>query len=83
MERQLSLVILQSCSVSREKCYLLHSMSSGCVRFCTVRIIEQVILNLDYHGSVVNTILDPENHGFLVDTYFKTCHITMKVPRFS
>ena len=42
--REFSFVILQSCSVLREKCFLLHSLSSGCARFCIIRIIEQVIL---------------------------------------
>ena len=56
--RQFSVVILQFCSVAfREKnVFLLHSLSSRCVKFCTVRIIEQVILNLDYHGILVNII---------------------------
>ena len=27
--------------------------------------------------------LDLENHGFLADTCIKTCHITIKDPRFS
>ena len=44
------------CSVPREKCFLLHSFSSCCVKLCTVRTIEQVILNLDYHGILVNII---------------------------
>ena len=30
--------------------------SSCCVKLCTVRTIEQVILNLDYHGILVNII---------------------------
>ena len=51
------------CSVPREKCFLLHSLSSRFVKFCTVRTIEQVILNLDYHGILVNIILDLEFHG--------------------
>ena len=54
--RQFSVVILQFCSVPREKCFLLHSFSSCCVKLCTVRTIEQVILNLDYHGVLVNII---------------------------
>ena len=37
-------------------CFLFCSLSSGCVRFCTVQTIEQVILNLDYHGILVNII---------------------------
>ena len=36
--------------------FLLDSLSSRCVKFCTVRTIEQVILNLDYHGILVNII---------------------------
>ena len=40
----------------RKMLFLLHSLSSGCVRFCTVWIIEQVILNLDYHWSPMNII---------------------------
>ena len=54
--RQFSVVILQFCSVPREKCFLLHSFSSCCMKLCTVRTIEQVILNLDYHGILVNII---------------------------
>ena len=41
------------------------------MKLCTVRTIEQVILNLDYHGILVNIILDLEFHGFLVDTMFQ------------
>ena len=38
----------------------------------TIRTIEQVILNLDYHGILVNILfLDLELHGFLVDTMFQ------------
>ena len=55
-ERGFSFVILQFCSVPRDKCFLLHSLSSRCVRFFTVQAIEQVILNLDYHGILVNII---------------------------
>ena len=54
--RQFSVVILQFCSLLREKWFLLHSLSTSCVKFCTVRTIEQVILNLDYHGILVNII---------------------------
>ena len=36
--------------------FLLHSLSSRCIRFSNVRTIEQVILNLDYHGILVNII---------------------------
>ena len=36
--------------------FALQSLSSRCIRFCTVRTIEQVILNLDYHGILVTII---------------------------
>ena len=69
-----SFVIMQFCSVPREKCFLLHSLRSRCVRFCIIRTIEQVSLNLDYHGILMNIIFRSsklENHGFLVDTCSK------------
>ena len=56
MGRQFSVVILQFCSVLREKCFFLHSFSSCCVKLCTIRTIKQVILNLDYHGILENII---------------------------
>ena len=40
------------------------------MRFCTVLIIELVILNLEYHG-------------FLADTYIKTCYIAIGVFTFN
>ena len=84
MGRPFSFVILQSCSVPRETCFLLHCLSSGCVRFCTVRTIEQVILNLDFHGSLVNIIFRSWKSRFFCGHVFKTCHnTTIKVPRFS
>ena len=54
MRRQFSFVILQFCSVPRENVFLLRSLSSRYIRFCTVRTIKQVILNLDYYGILVN-----------------------------
>ena len=36
--------------------FFAYSLSSRYVRFCIVRTIEQVILNLDYRGIDVNII---------------------------
>ena len=83
MGRQFSFVILQSCSGPREKYFLLHSLSSRCVRFCTVQTIEQVILNLDYHGILVNIIFRSCKLWVSCGNVLKTCHITIKVPWFS
>ena len=38
--------LLSAKTISERKMFLFHILSSGCVRFCTVRITEHVILNL-------------------------------------